>query len=65
VAALEDRLLDGLDDDLPCFRSGTSFTVLGQRLAVTVIASPCRKPLASRYFISAGVPPMLCRSSCT
>ena len=27
--------------------------------------SPCRYPRSSRYFITAGVPPTACRSSCT
>ena len=66
VAARQDRLLDRLNDLLPGLRApARPARFSASVLPVTVMQSPCRNPRSSRYFISAGVPPTSCRSSCT
>jgi hypothetical protein len=49
----------------PAARSGTSARFSASVFPVTVTQSPWRNPRSRRYFITAGVPPTPCRSSCT
>ena len=44
-------------------KSGTEAKFSATVLPVTVRQSPCSNPFFNRYFITAGTPPILCRSS--
>ena len=66
VPGLLDRVFQRLHHFLAGFqRRADAARFSASVLPVTVRQSPSSKPFSSRYFITAGVPPTLCKSSCT